>query len=266
MAQRPVGVEAGQDVLEEGVVGAALRRRAQEVAAPLVTAPGLAVPFLDRVRRVGEDHVELAQAVALDEAGVGERVAADDLEVLDAVEEQVHPGDGRGDEVELLPVEPERAVLAAGALHLGQRRDQHAAGAAGGVVDRLAGLRLEHLRHQVDEGAVGVELLRRVAAVVGELLDQVLVAVAELVLGHVGERERLGREVLDEVLQRLVGQTLLVGPRRVAEDAVERSGLAASMARKAFWMAAPTFFGAVARRSSARLRGSESGGSRRTAA
>ena len=46
---------------------------------------------------------------------------------------------------------------------------------------------LEHLRHQVHERAVGVDLLRGVAAVVGKLLDEVLVAVAELVLGNVGE-------------------------------------------------------------------------------
>ena len=71
----------------------------------------------------------------------------------------------------------------------------------------------------MDERAVGVELLRRVTAVVGELLDEVLVAVAELVLGHGSEAQRVPREVLDEVLQRLVGQLRLVRPRGVAEDA-----------------------------------------------
>ncbi len=90
---------------------------------------------------------------------------------------------------------------------------------------RSPGLRLEHLRHQVDERAVGVELLRRVAAVVGELLDEVLVAVAELVLGHGREAQRVLREVLDQVLERLVGQLRLVGPRRVAEDAGEALGV-----------------------------------------
>jgi hypothetical protein len=81
------------------------------------------------------------------------------------------------------------------------------------------GLRLQHLRHQVDERAVGVELLRGVAAVVGELLDQVLVAVAELVLGHVARlRASVLREVLDQVLERASGRRL-VGPGRVAEDA-----------------------------------------------
>ena len=51
-------IHALQDVLEERVVGAALRRRAQEVPAPRVGHPSLAVPLLDGVRRVREDHVE----------------------------------------------------------------------------------------------------------------------------------------------------------------------------------------------------------------
>ena len=106
MAQRPVfGFRLLQDVLEEGVVGAALRRRAVEVAAPGVGRQGVAVPLLDGVGRIGQHHVELLQAVALDELGLGERVAALDVEVLDAVQEAVHPGDGGGHQVELLPVE-----------------------------------------------------------------------------------------------------------------------------------------------------------------
>jgi hypothetical protein len=80
---------------------------------------------------------------------------------------------------------------------------------------------LEHLRHQVHERAVGVELLRGVAAVVGKLLDEVLVAVAELVLGHVGKTQGVLREVLDEVLERLVWHLGLVGPGGVAEDALQ---------------------------------------------
>ena len=52
---------------------------------------------------------------------------------------------------------------------------------------RLARLRLEHLGHQMDDRAVGVELGGGVAGVVGELLDQVLVALAELVLGQIGD-------------------------------------------------------------------------------
>lgn len=133
--------QAGQDVLLEGIVGAALRWRAEEVAAPLVRPPRRAMPLLDRVRWIGENHVELAQAVTGDVPGVSQRVAADDLEVFDAVQEEVHPGDAGSDEIALLPVELERAVFAAAALHFDQCRNEHAAGAAGGVVDRFAGLR-----------------------------------------------------------------------------------------------------------------------------
>ena len=222
MAQRPVlGARLLQDVLPEGVVGAALRRRAVEVAAPGVGGEGVAVPLLDRIRRIGQHHVELQQPVALDELRLGERVAALDVEVLDAVEEAVHPGDGGGHEVPLLAVEPDVAPFLALPAQMGDAGEQHAAGAAGGVVDGLARLRLEHLGHQVDDGAVGVELGGGVAGVVGELLDQVLVALAQLVLGQVGDGEFERGEVLDQVAQHGVGQAVLVGPLRVAEDAVE---------------------------------------------
>lgn len=94
-----------------------------------------------------------------------------------------------------------------------------------GVVDALAWLRVEHLHHQVHQGAVGVELLRRMAAVVGELLDQKLVAVAELILRHMEQRQGFAGEVLQQVLQRGIGQTFLVGPGGIAEDAVEFAGV-----------------------------------------
>ena len=210
-------VEARQDVLEEGVVGPALRRRAEEVAAPRVVPPRVAAPGLDGVRRIGEHHVEGHQAVAFDEGGVAQRVADRDAEVLHAVQHEVHARDRRRRADDLLPVEAERARVAAAAPRLGEGRDEHAAGAGGRVVDALAGPRPEHPRHQVHQGAVGVELLRGVAAVVGELLDEVLVGVAQLVFGHRGEAERVAREVLDQVLERRVRHLRLVGPRRGAE-------------------------------------------------
>ena len=96
-------------------------------------------------------------------------------------------GDGRGDVDELLPIETDGAGVAAITLHLGQARDKHTASATGRVVDCFARLGFEHLRHQVHERAVGIELLRRVAAVISELLDEVLVGVAKLILRHIGE-------------------------------------------------------------------------------
>ena len=58
-----------------------------------------------------------------------------DLEILDAVENEVHAGDRRGREVLLLAVDlaEEGARVAALALHMVDRGQQHAAGAAGGL-------------------------------------------------------------------------------------------------------------------------------------
>ena len=159
------------------------------------------------------------------------------------MEDEVHPGDRGGDGDELLPVEADGAGVAAATFHLGEAGDEHAARAGGRVVDGLARLGLEHLRHEVDERAVRVELLGGMARVVGELLDEVLVAVPELVLGHVGEAERVLGEVLDEVLERGVGGLALVGPVGVAEDAVEAFGLAVSIAWKALSRSAPDILG-----------------------
>jgi hypothetical protein len=93
------------------------------------------------------------------------------------------------------------------------------AGAAGGVIDRLTGLHIEHLGHEVDDGAVRVELGGGVAGVVGELLDEILVALPQLVLGQVGDGEFQRGEVLDEVAQHGIGQAVLVRPLRIAKDA-----------------------------------------------
>ena len=41
---------------------------------------------------------------------------------------------------------------------MGNCGEQHAARAAGWIIDALAGLRLEHLGHQMNDGAIGVEL------------------------------------------------------------------------------------------------------------
>ena len=106
-------------------------------------------------------------------------------------------------------------------FEVGDGGDEHAGAAASGVVDGLSGPGLEDLGHQVDDRAVGVELLGGVSRIVRELLDEVLVALAELVLGTVGYRKHLGAEVLDEVLEQTVGQALLVGPGGVAEDAAK---------------------------------------------
>ena len=112
-------------------------------------------------------------------------------------------------------------MFSAPALDFIQGGDEHAAGAAGGVVDAFARLRGQHLHHEMHHGAVGVELLSGVAAVIGEFLDEELIAVAQLIFRHVGEREVLAGEVLQQVLEGGVGQALFVRPGCIAKDAVE---------------------------------------------
>ena len=70
-------------------------------------------------------------------------------------------------------------VVAAGRAHVLHCGEQHAAGAAGRIVDGLALLRVEDVDHQADDAARGVELAGLLVGGVGELLDQVLVGVAD---------------------------------------------------------------------------------------
>lgn len=220
-----LGLEALQDVLLEGVVGAALRRNAEDIAAPGVAGKGFAVPLLDGVGRIGQHDIESLEPVAFDELRLGQGVAALDAEVLNAVEETVHPGDGGGHQISLLAVELHIPPFLLLIPQVGDAGEQHAAGAAGGVIDGLAGLHVEHLGHEVNDGAVRVELGGGVAGVVGELLDEILVALAQLVLRQIGDGEFERGEVLDEVAQHGIGQAVLVRPLRIAKDAEELVGV-----------------------------------------
>jgi hypothetical protein len=92
---------------------------------------------------------------------------------------------------------------------------QHAAAAAGGVVDRVAGLRLQDAHQRVHHLGRGEELAGLGAGVVGELLDQILVGAAEHVGRHALVREVMGVEVLDQRVDHLVrNQRLATAVRR----------------------------------------------------
>ena len=81
-------IHALEDVLEEGVVGAALRWRTEEVPAPLIALPRFAVPLLDGVRRIGQDHV-IARGLAVI---LGKSVLPVDIRIVKTVQHQVlHP-------------------------------------------------------------------------------------------------------------------------------------------------------------------------------
>ena len=216
-----LGVEAGLDVLLEGVVGGALGRRTPDVASVGVLLEAVAVPLFDGVRRVGEDDVELFQPIGLDEGGVLEGIPAYDAELIDAVQEHIHAGDGAGEEVYFLAVEFEVSVFLAFVAQVEGAVEQQATATAGGVVDGFPGFGGHEHGHEFHDGAVGVELGGGVAAVVGELFDEVFVGVSQLVVGDVGEAEVLATEVLDEVEEGFVGEALFVGPAGAAEDAAQ---------------------------------------------
>ena len=205
----------------KGVVGAALRRDAEEIAPPGIGGEGVAVPLLDGIGRIGQDDIEALEAVAFHELRLGEGVAALDAEVLDAVEEAVHPGDGGGHQVPLLTVELYIAPFFPRAAQMRDAGEQHAAGAAGWVIDRFAGLHVEHLGHEVNNSSIGVKLSGSVAGIVGEFLDQILVALTQFVLWQVGDGEFQRGEVLDEIAQHGIGQAVFVCPLRIAKDAHE---------------------------------------------
>ena len=104
----------------------------------------------------------------------------------------------------------------------------HAARTARRVVDRLSRLRVEKSDHETNDGPWRVELAGVLLLHVGKLLDEVLVAVAHYVGGVVPVAEALLREVLNKVLETVVGKLALVCPTRVveaAEQAAERVGV-----------------------------------------
>ena len=125
-AAATLSLHALDDVLPEGIVGSALGRGAVEVPAPRIGGPGIAVPLLYGVRRIGQDHIELHEPVAFDKGRIGQGIAPDDAEVLDAVQEQVHTADGRGEEVALLAEQPQVPPFLVLPLDMRDGGEQHA--------------------------------------------------------------------------------------------------------------------------------------------
>jgi hypothetical protein len=154
------------------------------------------------------------------ESGVGEGAAAAGDLGLHAVQDDVDAGDGVGGPVHLLAEVAQLVGAMAALAQVVGGVDEQAAGAAGRVVDRLAGDRLEDADEDVHHLRRREELAGLGAGVVGELLDEVLVGAAEDVRLHVGVGQRDAVEVLDESADDLVGDelALAVGGRLVPFD------------------------------------------------
>ena len=98
---------------------------------------------------------------------------------------------------------------------------EEAAGAAAGVVDFHAGPGLEHPGHDAADRGRGVELAGALAAALGELADEVFVALADDVCLNVGQPEALGADGLDEVGEAVVVKVALAVGGGVEVDAVD---------------------------------------------
>jgi hypothetical protein len=112
-------------------------------------------PLLDGVRWIGQYHVKALKAVALHKLWLRKGVTAFNPKILNAVQKAIHPGDGRGHQVPLLPVKPDIAPFFFQPAQMRDTREQHAAGAARRIINGFTRLNVEHLGHQMNDGAVG---------------------------------------------------------------------------------------------------------------
>ena len=165
-------------MLHPGEVGVALGRDAELPAHVVVLAEPVGVVE----GRVGEDVVgaEVGMEVAAEGVGVlGAEVG------LDAAQGEVHDGEAAGGGVALLAVDADVAELAAVGFDEFFRLHEHAAGAAGGVVD-AAFVGGEHLDEAAHDAGRGVELAAVLALGAGEAGEEILVDAAEQIDGAVG--------------------------------------------------------------------------------
>ena len=119
------------------------------------------------------------------------------------------------------PSPPLGARGRSGLLHRDLALDEQAAGAAAGVVDFHAGLGGEDPGHNDADLGRGVELAGALAAALGELADEVFVALADDVGLDVVEPEALGADGLDEVGEAVVVEVALAVGGGVEVDAVD---------------------------------------------
>lgn len=153
--------EVVDEVLHPGEVGVALGRDAKLPAHVVVLPKPVGVVE----GRVGEDVIgaEVGMEVAAEGVGVfGAEVG------LDAAQGQVHDGEAARGGVALLAVDADVAELAAVGFDEFFRLHEHAAGAAGGVVD-AAFVGGEHLDEEAHDAGRGVELAAVLALDAGEL-------------------------------------------------------------------------------------------------
>ena len=179
--------------------------------------------------RIGQHVVELALGMAV----VAERVAADDVGHVLALDQHVGLADREGLVVEFLAEHGQARLRVVRQQMLGRHR-QHAAGAGGRVVDgahhraagrqHLAVLDEQQVHHQPDHLARGEVLAGRLVGDFGELADQLLEDAAHRgVVDHVRVQIDAGELLGDQIEQIGLGQALdLAGEVEALEDVARR--------------------------------------------
>ena len=149
------------------------------------------------------------------------------MEIFGPVQEQVHPGNGRGRQVLFLPVELAEHQLRIPTmfLHVVESFEEHAPGAAGRVIDGFPCPRGQQAHHQRDDRTRRIEFSGLFVGQIREFLDQVFIGVAEDIGLAMGIAETQPREVLDEVFEQSIGQAILIRPLCIAKDAMQRIGV-----------------------------------------
>ena len=97
--------------------------------------------------------------------------------------------------------------------------NQHTASAAGGIVYCFAGLRVQQIHHQLDDGAGGIEFAGILFGHIREFFNQKFIAVAHNVGGVISVSHSDLGHVLDQVFQALVRQLVFVGPGGIIKTA-----------------------------------------------
>ena len=228
-SQLAVGLEGGQHVLHEHQVGllALLGQPHREAAREL----DLLLDVILAEGRVGQHAVEAPElAVLFQVLGLAQGVLLTDVGIRDAVQQHVHLADGPGGAHLFLPVQRHLLRAAPMLAQVVAHLDEHAARAAGGVVDAHVLLRVAHLHAHAHHFGRGIELTRLLAGLVGKVLQQVFVGRAQQVWElEVLVLQRNLVEVLDEIDEGVVVQRglpdLAVEVDRAFQHVLQRVGV-----------------------------------------
>ena len=152
-------------------------------------------------------------------------VPIDNREVLYSMQKQIHFTDGRRQCIDFLPIDRYVAPFLFRCFQISYRGNKHARATTCRVVNRFSWFRSQHFCHQMNDRSVCVKFLRCMAAVVGKLFNQILVALAELIFWTVGNRKRFCTEVLYQILQKAIRQPVFIGPGPITKNSLQFAGI-----------------------------------------